>query len=45
MTKVTIDGGYVECIEGLRVWARTEDGREVLILVSELDATTTTKLR
>jgi hypothetical protein len=28
-----IDGGVVECIEGLRIWARTEDGREVLILV------------
>lgn len=45
MTKVTIDGGVVECIEGLRVWARTEDGREILILVSELDETPTTKLR
>ena len=42
MIKVTIDGGVVECIEGLRVWARTEDGREVLVLVSELDETPTT---
>jgi hypothetical protein len=31
--EVVIDGGVVECIEGLRIWARTEDGREVLILI------------
>jgi hypothetical protein len=30
---VTIDGGIVQCIEGVRQWARTEDGREVLILI------------
>jgi hypothetical protein len=30
---IVIDGGIVEDVQGVRVWARLEDGREVLLLI------------
>lgn len=34
--EIVIDGGIVNCVEGVRVWALI-DGREVLILIGEIE--------